>query len=233
MNTPFDLLQLQKIDSRLTALNQRLLEISFLLKNNPALNSAKNALEITANEVKSATDVLKLIESKILDKRNKLEQSESSLYGGKIKNPKELQDLQKEISSIKIVLSSLEDEQFNLMISAEEKESCHNEAIVKYNEASIENERIINDLTKEANGINQEKNKLTVERELLLKQIPEDIFQKYENLRFRKGGVAVARVEDLTCTMCGAGLTPSERQSAKSPSSLFFCASCGRILYAD
>ena len=233
MNTPFHLYQLQLIDTKIAKLDFRLQEISKILKNDPILIEAKSTLEMASKELDSAKTSLQKLESKIQEKRNKLEQSESSLYGGKIKNPKELQDLQKEITSIKNVIVTLEEEQLDLMISVEEKEKQFHEADRDYLKATSNNANTNVELTSEIKTISQEKGRLLTERNFLANQVPVAIFKKYDDLRSSKGGVAVAGVEDQTCTMCGASLTPSECQSAKSPSILFFCPSCGRILYAD
>jgi len=55
----------------------------------------------------------------------------------------------------------------------------------------------------------------------------------YESLRQKKKGVAISKVEDQTCSICGATLTPAECQVAKSQNKNIQCPSCGRLLYAD
>ena len=233
MNTQFHLYQLQIIDSKISVLENRLTEIARILKNDPVLITAKSNLETAARVLESSKNNLQIMESKIQEKRNKQEQSESSLYGGKIKNPKELQDLQKEVASIKTSISSLEEDQLNLMLNVEENENRYGfleQAFQTASKANFENNILLNS---ESDEILKDKNRLQTERILLFNQVPDDIAVTYENLRKRKGGVAVAKVEDQTCSLCGSSLTPSECQSAKSPSVLFFCPSCGRILYAD
>lgn len=233
MNIPFLLFQLQKIDSQISSNEIRLSEISKIMANDPELLSAQKAHQATKNEFESANDALRKQESKIQEKRNKLEQSEASLYGGKIKNPKELQDLQREIISIKSVISLMEDDQLTLMISAEEQETRLKSTDSKLANAKDNNAQKSASLSIESKQIDQENSRLIVERNVLINQIPTPVLIKYDNLRAKKGGVAVAKVDDQTCSLCGASLTPSECQSAKSPASIFTCSSCGRILYAD
>jgi hypothetical protein len=233
MNSPFLLFQLQRIDSRLALVDNRLKEIKRILNHDPALIAAKNEMQLSTTELADSSEALQTIELKIQDKRNKLEQSESSLYGGKIRNPKELQDLQKEIASIKTSIGTLEDDQINLMLVVEEKENRVHVAQQKLSDAEKSNMQTQVDLEEESIALNLEKSKLVTERDFLTGQVPASLLQKYNDLRSRKGGCAVARVEDQTCSLCGARLTPSECQSAKSPSILFFCPTCGRILYAD
>lgn len=233
MNTPFHLYQLQKIDSRLVAIDNRSKEISRLLENDPVLIESRSNLETIKQELEKASALLHTIESKILDRRNKLEQSESSLYSGMIKNPKELQDLQKEIASINASIALMEDEQMNAMLNVEEKEKKFQSYNLEYNQALNANQQANVDLLSQAETIAAERTRLITERKLLAIQVPIPILQQYDDLRSRKGGVAVSKVDDQTCSICGTSLTASECQSAKSPSVLFFCSNCGRILYAD
>jgi hypothetical protein len=233
MNTPFHLYQLQKIDSRLAAIDSRTKEISRLLENDPVLIAVRSKLEAAKRELDIASSALQTIELRILDRRNKLEQSESALYGGMIKNPKELQDLQKEIASIKAAIALMEEEQMNSMLEVEEKEMIWHSFEQKVEQAKEVNQQANIDLTAQADALVQEKTRLVTEHKLLAIQVPEPILQQYEDLRSRKGGVAVGKGDDQTCTLCGTSLTPSQCQFAKSPSVLFFCPSCGRILYAD
>jgi len=131
MNTPFLLYQLQKIDSKLSANEHRLSEISKLLTTDPDLIAAQKFHAAMKFELDVAKDSLTKQEKKIQERRNKLEQSESSLYGGKIKSPKELQDLQKEIASIKSIIAAMEDEELMLMMNVEEKERQFEIAVSK------------------------------------------------------------------------------------------------------
>jgi len=233
MNTPFLLYQLQKIDSKLSANEHRLSEISKLLTTDPDLIAAQKFHAAMKFELDVAKDSLTKQEKKIQERRNKLEQSESSLYGGKIKSPKELQDLQKEIASIKSIIAAMEDEELMLMMNVEEKERQFEIAVSKLSFAQSTYDHNSVEFRKESDQIEQENGRLLVERNVLINQIPSPILEKYNNLLAKKGGVAVAKVEDQTCSMCGASLTPAECQSAKSPSTIFICPSCGRILYED
>ncbi len=233
MNPAFHLYQLQKVDSQIFSLDNRLREISDLMKNDLELQLANQALSEKSDSLNSASLKLKEIEQKILSKRNKLEQSESSLYAGNIKNPKELQDLQKEVASLKTVISDYENEQMEQMFMIEmiEKELKTCEIQLRTTRTAFDARQ--NLLSEESNKIINNKSKLLTEREISLSQVPKQVILIYDDLRKKKSGVAVARVEDQTCSICGNSLTPAECQAAKSSTNFFTCSSCGRVLYAD
>jgi len=233
MNSAFHLYQLQKVDSQINLLDIRLKEIADLLRNDSEIQAATQALFEVSSSLSAANSVLQSIEQKIRTKRNKLEQSESSLYAGNIKNPKELQDLQKEVASLKSVISEYENEQMEQMIlieQIEKEKSIHEDQL---NSANKKLELRQKDLVEESKRIETQRSKLLTEREISLSQVPELLILTYDDLRKKKSGVAVARVEDQTCSICGTSLTPAECQAAKSSTKIFTCSSCGRVLYAD
>lgn len=233
MNSAFHLYQLQKVDSQINLLDIRLKEIADLLRNDSEIQAATQALFEVSSSLSAANSVLQSIEQKIRTKRNKLEQSESSLYAGNIKNPKELQDLQKEVASLKSVISEYENEQMEQMIlieQIEKEKSIHEDQL---NSANKKFELRQKDLVEESKRIETQRSKLLTEREISLSQVPELLILTYDDLRKKKSGVAVARVEDQTCSICGTSLTPAECQAAKSSTKIFTCSSCGRVLYAD
>lgn len=231
-NPVFHLYQLQKIDLRQDALQARLQEIEKILSRNDKVAQVESefiAVEKRLNFVKSE---LSDIESQIRNKKVKIEQSESSLYSGTVKNPKELQDLQKEIMSIKSAIISLEDHELEKMLEVEEIESEFNLKKAVLTEAQEESVRLFGKLHLEAESCRTEILKLKTESKASVDQLSPELLSRYKQLRDKKKGIAVSHIEDGCCTVCGAELTPAECQTAKSSLTILTCNSCGRILYA-
>jgi predicted nucleic acid-binding Zn-ribbon protein len=67
----------------------------------------------------------------------------------------------------------------------------------------------------------------------MVSQVGDDLLSLYDALRSKKKGIAVSKIEDQMCSVCGSTLTPAECQSAKSRIDIISCPTCGRILYAD
>lgn len=176
---------------------------------------------------------LKNIESEVAAQKIKIEYAESSLYGGKVQNPKELQDLQKDIVSLKKHLVTLEERELEAMIKAEDAENNLQSVKTKLEliQARLGNEhkKLIEDQS--ALGIKLEQ--LAEEREASLAPIESNLLQIYENLRQQKRGVAITEVSDNSCASCGATITVSLQQNARSQKQLAHCPSCGRVLYAN
>jgi len=232
MNQAFHLARLQKVDLQIDHLNVRLKEIDRLLKENTAVREAEKSVNDAESDAGQSRRLLKSAEDSVEAQRIKIETNESALYGGKIRNPKELQDLQNDIASLKRHLSTLEDEQLNAMLALEESEAALKKAsavLVAVQGLFISQNA---DLAGERSKINENLQRLTGEREAAVKPLTDESIAIYRRLRELKRGIAVSLAEDGACTACGSELRPEEMQSARSPNTIIFCASCGRILYS-
>lgn len=231
-NPSFHLFQLQKIDTRLDTLTRRLHEIDRIRNDNSSRIEIEKSLEASNRDYTKQKKNYDAIEEKVRTKKLKIEQSESSLYGGLVKNPKELQDLQTEIKFLKQSVSSLEDEQLDQMVEMEatEMQIAKIEDVLKAFDAKIAVE--FSALFAEEANKKIEKEKLLEERKVVIGQVNPEFEITYQALRKTKNGIAVAAIEEGSCQVCGSTLTPAECQTAKSPSHMATCSSCGRILYA-
>lgn len=231
-NPSFHLFQLQKIDSRIDALSKRLNEIDRIRNDNSTRAEIEKSLYESNSVFGQHKQNYDAIEEKVHAKKLKIEQSESSLYGGLVKNPKELQDLQTEIKLLKQSVSTLEDEQLNVLVEMESAEAQVTTILntLKAFDAQLAVE--FSALFAEEADKKVEKEKLFQERKAVLDQVNPDFINTYQTLRKSKNGIAVAAIEEGSCQVCGSSLTPADCQTAKSPTHMATCSSCGRILYA-
>lgn len=231
-NSSFHLYQLQKVDLRLDHLNQRLEKIALLLNNNPRLVEAQNQVNLTLSIIHGKEDELAKLEQTAAAKKIKIDQSEAALYNGKIINPKELKDLQAEINSLKRAVGTVEDEQLTLMSQLEEIHLTLLQDQKSYDSVLAESESDNQQLFGEKSELDKEKEKLITERQAASGQIQAEVMNIYEKLRMSKNHIAVSAIEDQSCATCGSEITASDIQKARSSTSLSFCPSCGRIIYA-
>jgi hypothetical protein len=96
MSQSFKLFRLQQIDSVLDKSHDRLKEIDRLLADDSQVRLSEQRLENAKKKRFEAEKSLRLAEDNVQEQRLKIERSQAALYGGKISNPKELQDLQQE-----------------------------------------------------------------------------------------------------------------------------------------
>ncbi len=232
MNQAFQLYQLQKIDSQSDVIENRLSEITKILNADETLKLAEAAVQQKQEELHQEKLSLQKIDDGVQAQKIKIETSSAALYGGKIQSPKELQDLQNEISSLKKRLAVLEDQELEAMLRYDQLELDLKKALENQKNAKGEVVEKQSKLLGEQLQLTRTKEKLLAERAAVVPAILPENLEMYLKLRKTKRGVAVASVTDEACTGCGSNLTPAEWQAARSPRQVAYCSSCGRILYA-
>ena len=233
MNIGFQLFQLQTIDSEADLSNKRIIEIDKLISNNQNVIKAEAMLEQCEAEYKKIKSIFNEIDHEIQQKKIKKSQSESQLYSGKVTNPKELQDLQLEISSLSKILSSLDDKLLQQLMVLDEIETRISKCTEDLKNANSQFETDKSMLTAEKNRLLSGLKNLEVKRTSLLTQIDQASLDTYDLLRKRKNGFAIAELLDNSCSACGSSLTAGQCQQVRSSSQLFYCPTCGRIVYGS
>jgi len=231
MSFSLKLFRLQQIDSQLDQANNRLREIEKVISENPVLDQAAQILQETQINLEAQNKTLKKAEDAVREQRTKIEQTESTLYSGKITNPKELQDLQNETAALKRFLLVLEDRQLEEMIIYDEAHEKHQTARSRHEQLSVQVSQENQELLKEQGGIKKDIERINYEKQSLVNSIDAESISLYERLRRQKRGVAVAKITDKMCAACGYSLTPALVQIAHSPNQITYCPSCGRVLY--
>jgi len=227
-----NLSELQGIDSQLDAIQTEITAIHAVSQKNGSVIAAEHVLQEIQLVENAAQKALKQILDEIEKKKIKLAQSDSMLYSGKVQNPKELQDLQLEITSLKGIIATLEDKQLDQMIKLEDIQAKMAIAKIDYQKAASIFETQKSQSSARILKLESGKNLLLRKREVVLKSINAQDINLYEQLRKKKNGLAIALLENDACAACGTQLTPSERQEVRSSTKLFYCPTCGRILCA-
>ena len=233
MSAALGLYRLQQVDSQIDQIQARLRAIQQTLENDVTLRAANEGLASADGKHKETERTLKLSEGEVDKQRIKIQQTEASLYGGKVQSPKGLQDLQKDVASLKRHLETLEERQLEAMVAAEDAEIFLQTARTDLARVQSNLAEQNSDLTRESETLRKDLERLSSEREAVVKDIAAQALNVYDQLRKQKRGIAITTVTDDSCGACGTTLTASQRQSARSTRQLFHCPTCGRILYAN
>jgi len=232
MSAALGLYRLQQVDSQIDQIQARLKTIRETLENDLELRAAKKGLAAAENLHKQASAALNQSEADVEKQTIKIEQTEANLYGGSVHNPKELQDLQMDVASLKKHLGTLEERELEAMVHAEETETGLASAKEKLESVQSNLKEQHRDLASESDALNKDLERLESERSAVIGALEEKIIKTYEGLRQQKRGVAVAMVSEDACSACGTTFTASQQQGARSASQLFYCPTCGRIVYS-
>ena len=233
MSAALGLYRLQQVDSQIDQIQARLKTIQQTLENDAMLRDANQRFAAADNKHKDAERALKLSEADVEKQQIKIEQTEASLYGGKVHNPKELQDLQKDVASLKRHLETLEERQLEAMIAAETAENELQIAKIDLERMQANLKEQNKDLTQESETLHKSLERLNSERQAVVTDIASQALSVYDQLRKQKRGLAITTIADNSCEACGTTLTASLQQNARSASQLFHCPTCGRVLYAN
>lgn len=232
MSNTSNLYHLQQIDSGLDKAHIRISEIDQILNDDSSILAAASEANQATTVYRESLKSMREIEYLVTEQRTKIEQNETSLYSGKIKNPKELQDLQNEVASLKRYLNVLEDRQLDAMISTEEQEEKMNKLQQATDQVrgrfEEQNAHLRAEKTKLLNNIDR----LEVERKAAEGSISEDDLNLYQQLRYTRNGIAVAKITERSCSACGSSLSARILQSASSQIKIVRCPSCNRILFS-
>lgn len=233
MSASLGLYRLQQVDRQIDRTRYRLEVIRKTLENDTELKHAQTHFETVNDE--NVRDLRGLItaENDVKNLKLKIEQTEASLYGGNVRNPKELQDLQKDVASLKKHLTTLEDRELEALQKSEDSTATLDQARATLEgiTSRLGGEHKV--LLDEQMELVKQLESLGQEREASVTPIEVGLLATYEDLRKQKRGVAVSEVQDGACAACGTDLNASMQQNARSQKQLAYCPSCGRILFAN
>ena len=232
MSRVSNIFRLQELDLELSRCHERIAEIDMQLADDEEVKTARSNLESKEEQLAEANLANSSADHAVGSQRTKIENTEKTLYGGSVTNPKELEDLQLESESLKRYLDTLEDRLLEVMVAFEEAEIKHDQASQKLTQLiarkSGENDLLNADRLDLLSTIERTE----IEREPALSNISAEDLKTYEKFRQRFGGIALALIHEGSCGVCGVDLARSIEQDIRSGNTLVYCEQCGRILYA-
>jgi hypothetical protein len=148
-----------------------------------------------------------------------------------IKSNKEYRALLREIEDAEKGNADKEDE---ILGSLEEIETLSEELEAKGKGLSAMRDRLEKDKTaisKEVARVHEELSDIEKSREKLVQTIAPQLLAKYEQIKAKSGGIAVALVNNATCSECHLGIPPQMYNELQRQDTMRFCPNCQRIIY--
>jgi predicted nucleic acid-binding Zn-ribbon protein len=229
MSIAQQLYQLQELDLALATNERNQAKIKSQLGESQKIEQVKAKLATERERLEELERQQHAAEWEADDLTTKLGATEEKLFGGKIRNPKELTNLQREADELKTRRNELEDRALEVMDQAEAVTGNINALTEELGKLETEWQAHQEKLSAELDELKAAHIGCTREREETVAGIASETVGVYEQIRSRKG-TAVARVEQGTCRGCQIALTTTELQQARG-GGLVRCGSCGRILF--
>jgi predicted nucleic acid-binding Zn-ribbon protein len=233
MTIAADLYALQEIDSAIEATMTSLAAVEEQLGEGEELIAGRQAVEEGQHAVEGLSRQQRDLEWQVDDLRSRLSDVEGKLYGGSVRNPKELASVQDEANILKGQLRRREDELLELMVRVEETQGTLRGAEESLSEVEARWRQEQQELMAEKGRLEGELAGLEDRRGRQAGLIEAMVLALYENLRERRQGRAVVKVERGMCGGCRISLPMTILQKARSGFDVVQCVSCERILYVS
>ncbi len=224
------LYRLQTLDLTLAKHRTRLKEIETTLGQDERVQGARTALAAAEAALSTFQTRARDLDLENKSLSAKIKATESRLYSGAVTNPKELRDMQDEIASLQKRQAKLEDDNIESMLYVEQEQ-----ANVKAAQQTLA--ETLKTFASSQSTLIMEKGRLEVEEANYAERRKEAAavvdpanLARYEALRVKKRGQAVALLKDESCATCGVEQTSVIGQQVRAGHQLILCNSCGRIL---
>ena len=151
---------------------------------------------------------------------------------GQITNPKDLERMQHELTSLERRIATLEDEELEVMEQLEEAQAALAELSGQVSEADDRLSALVTSRDLKAAAIDADLDRLKGERATAVEGMPEDLLALYERLRANKDGVGAAELRQRRCNGCQLTIDNAELAviRAKPSNEVVRCEECQRIL---
>ena len=223
------LYELQQVELAIQGRQKSLEEIERQIKHNESYETAKENLHTAEQSLTGLEKQYRELDYEAEELRHNIHQINDKLYGGKIKNPKELVGYEQENESFKARLSKNDDVLLELMDKIESGRSNLVTLRGQFSAAEAEFNRLKGELAARREAERKELAELESKRQEINASLEKTALSGYQDIRGRKGQ-AVVKVEQGRCLGCRVALSVSELQRVRG-AGLVTCSNCGRILY--
>jgi uncharacterized protein len=228
------LLELADLDSELGRLQHRrrglpeIAEIDRLDARDTELRDAIVAAEtvtsdLTREQAKAEADVDQV--------RSRMERDRKRLDAGQVSSPRELENLQSEVDSLRRRQNALEEVALSVMERQEEASSRAGALTAERTDLAAARADTAARLDTAAGEIDEQQGKLEEQRSGITAGIPDDLLGLYDKLR-EQHGVAAAALRRGRCEGCHLALDESELRNLRAAAAdeVLRCEECRRIL---
>lgn len=225
------LYQLQLVDSEWDEKSRRLALVEESLGESGEVLRAREAVTEIEESLGELRAQLRALDLEVAGLNDKLKKNQERLYSGRVRNPKELSNLQEEATYLRRRTSELEDEQLELMIAIEEDEAelAERQARLGQIEATWRDDQAA--LRAEREELEFRQAELEEERADVRARLGASDLANYDDLRQHLDGTGVVRLKKGICQGCGVDVPTSMASAVARGEGVHYCPICGRLLY--
>jgi predicted nucleic acid-binding Zn-ribbon protein len=151
---------------------------------------------------------------------------------GLVTNPRDLERMQHEMESLERRITTLEDEELEVMARLEDAQRTLDDLTAQLADAGMRNAKLEEARDARYAEIDAELSELAAQRGPVAERVPEDLLALYDRLRAAKNGVGAAALRARQCGGCMLTLDNAElgKIRAAADDEVLRCEECQRIL---
>jgi predicted nucleic acid-binding Zn-ribbon protein len=172
----------------------------------------------------------KKIEDSVALNNEKIKKNESKLFSGTITSSKELVNYQDEIKQFKQNNDTLESKELELMFEHDTLKPKLAQMEIKKADVGNQLKAVKDEVEEKAIVVDEKLSVLKKRRKEVLAKIPKELTGKYDELRVKKGGVALGVLKNRVCDACRMEISSGEADKIKDASKIYKCPMCNRML---
>jgi predicted nucleic acid-binding Zn-ribbon protein len=195
-----------------------------------AVTVARKAWEEERARLESNERERRQLESLLGMERDKVKKWEGRL--GEIKTPREYAALSREIDIAKKTNDSQHEQVKELANQAVEIKKAVDAKEEELSEREAAAQAAGEEVEKKKAAAEEKMRGLDTRRAAAVKQVDPGLLAKYENIKRRRAGIAIAQVVGMTCKGCHRNIPPQLAITLQRANSIETCPNCHRIIYS-
>ena len=162
--------------------------------------------------------------------QDKIDTEQAKVLSGKISNPKELQNLTRELDSLKRRKDAIEHVELGLMEKAEMGVAQLAKVEAALAEGSAREAVLLDAFKVKGGQLTTRIAAMRRERAKMADAVPPPLLERYESVRAAKHGIAVGRLAGDLCSACRTQIPAGKAQALQGGPQVAECPNCRRIL---
>lgn len=225
------LYRLQQMDTEIRQKKQRLGEVLRAQKETAEVLAAREREKTAVSTLKKWQTTHTDLNLQLGSLTSKAKSAEDRLYSGKVKNPKEMTDLQDQITALGRQRKALEEQMLEAMIFLEEADTEAKAAAAARAQEETKWQQAQTAYKDEQNKLALRLHRLMEARPEQVAQIEPKLLQDYERIGQRNSGEAVTLLKINMCQGCRITVSANIIKEV-GEGKVTHCGGCGRILAA-
>jgi predicted nucleic acid-binding Zn-ribbon protein len=229
MSRASTLQSLQQIDDRIATLTSEIAVTEASLRGDPELDRLRAAEAAAHEEHRTLGSSAKLAELEAASLQARIREMDRRLYGGTVRNPAELMEMQRELDVLRGKLSTAEDDALGRMEDVDVSMASLQHASAAVAARDAQRSAAMEPLRERLDTLNAERDVLNAERDALRAETDPGDLSLYARIAAHRRP-AVTSLAGEFCAGCHMPVSNEERRAVRTGTGLTQCANCDRIL---